>query len=406
MDRSDNFFSLCKQYNPNINCRRKEVTKKNKFVIKSSEIYSKLFSICDFIDNETLKKHGVLLINKYRKENKKRIQDKDQLVYYIQSVSEEIKKLIPTEEIHKNILNCLNNLLNIFVDIIQEYEHNLSEYTYKLNKFTSFYFYDVLNVDMNLDFLKRINNKLYSKSQSISKVRIPNDYHESTLNKLKESSHQHIATTDIYTQNGNIESIITKKNTSKGNTEDTKNPIIVKTEISGSSKINLQPNEKEHKRKDILKNQIEEFMDKENNEINKCTYNKKNDYVQTYVPIMQEDSTNNNENFLNDYLINNNQKLEFKKYVDLFEKEESNYILETKTKITKISNLMNIFVNKIYEQNENLRMIENIIEESIENVSQGNVYLSKIQNKRNFNSFLFFILIGTAIFLFIFDFFR
>lgn len=67
---------------------------------------------------------------------------------------------------------------------------------------------------------------------------------------------------------------------------------------------------------------------------------------------------------------------------------------------------MNIFVNKIYEQNENLKMIETIIEESIDNVSQGNNYLTKIKNKKNINSLIFFFLICTSIFLFIIDFFK
>ncbi|GAB67792.1 hypothetical protein PCYB_123580, partial [Plasmodium cynomolgi strain B] len=132
----------------------------------------------------------------------------------------------------------------------------------------------------------------------------------------------------------------------------------------------------------------------------------------TYNYVEEEEAERGKGEFLppssssHNYPLSTNQQLEFKKYVDLFEKEENTYIMETKNKIAKISKLMNIFVTKIYEQNENLSMIEHVVEESIENVAQGNTYLSKIQNKKSMNSLIFFVLVCTSIFLLIFDLFR
>ncbi|CRH01128.1 syntaxin, Qa-SNARE family, putative [Plasmodium relictum] len=384
MNRFDEFIYLCKKFDKNVNFVKREKKEKDPFLIKSSEIYTKLFSNCEYIDNNTLKKYGLFLKNKYIKENKTKIKNKDHLLYTINRASEEINFLKPQIEIHKHILNCLNNLLSIFIDIINKYEQNLSDYYFKLNKFTNFYFYDIQNIEFNFDYLNKLNNNIYSDS-----------YDNQSKQFNVDSSF-------------NCSSIILKK---KNNSSSNNKRLNIKHEDNNDNEtyVNNESTELNEKFDRDNSNKLS-LRKRENNQIN-FTKKDKNDMYNKYNYIEEEeekkkDWMNNSSIFYDDYLLNDNQKLEFKKYVDLFEKEETTYIIETKKKIAKISNLMNVFVNKIYEQNENLKMIENIIEESIENVSHGNVYLSKIQKKKNLNSLIFFVLICTSIFLFLFDFFR
>ncbi|CRG94993.1 syntaxin, Qa-SNARE family, putative [Plasmodium gallinaceum] len=390
MDRFDEFIHLCKKFDKNVDFVKREKKEKDFFLIKSSEIYTKLFSNCEYIDNKTLKKYGLFLKNKYIKEHKTKIKNKDHLIYSIKKISENIKFLKPQIEIHKHILNCLNNLLSIFIDIINKYEHNLNNYLFKLNKYTNFYFYDIQSIKFNFDYLNKLNNIIYSDfyNNQPNEFNIDSSFECSSFMKNKK-----------HNDCGNNKRVNLKN---EDNNDDEKTLLNNENYVNDkSTKLNEIYNG-DNSNKNLRKRESNKikFERKDNNDI----YNKYN-YIEEEEE-KKNDWMHNNSVFHDDYPLNNNQKLEFKKYVDLFEKEENTYIMETKKKVAKISNLMNVFVNKIYEQNENLKMIENIIEESIENVSHGNIYLSKIQKKKNLNSLIFFVLICASFFLFIFDFFR
>ncbi|SCP05490.1 syntaxin, Qa-SNARE family, putative [Plasmodium ovale] len=424
MDRSDDFLYLCKKYDKNASFVGKDIKCKDEFLIKSSEIYTKLVSNCDYIDNNTLKDYGLFFrSSKYAKEKKARIKNKDNLLYSVNRISEEIKSLKPKEEIHKCAFNCLTNLLNIYIDIINKYEHNLSSYQAKLNKYTNFYFYDVKNVKCNFDYLNTLNNRIYSSTTFDSNLTWNVDISFSPVggfSNMKKTNYENRAVSKNEGKhlNGNKKSASSviyleenKKTPNSANSfENRKEPsntdisLDCDEENAGNSNYALTENSKIGILRSVDTEKSAHLRKRKDRKVTFDTYNfldeeeeeekKKREYV--HGNALPHDS----------YVLNNNQKLEFKKYVDLFEKEENTYIMETKNKIAKISNLMNIFVNKIYEQNENLRMIEHIVEESIENVSQGNTYLSKIQNRKSINSLIFFVLLCTSIFLFIFDFFR
>ncbi|KAI4836504.1 syntaxin [Plasmodium brasilianum] len=438
MDRSDDFIYLCKKYDKNIIFTRRVLKCKDEFLIKGSEIYTKLFSNCDYIDNNTLQKYGLFFgtnsssssinsnnsssissySNSYGKEKRTRIKNKDNLLYSVNKISEEIKLFKPKKEIHKYVLNCLSNLLNIFIDIVNKHENNLSSYYLKLNKYTNLYFYDVKSIKCDFCCLNRLNNHIYSSNlydKNLKKYKDDFDF-SIQVSSNKEQINYNISKS-ISNNMGHINDH--RKNTSTNswdcNTkcsnnetlfeDNTKNAINTNNGDKDRLKSNLIPtNENKNtnlRRRKDKKVTFDMYSYVEEEEEKKKRENMHNNGV------FQDNFTSNDINYhSNNYSCNNSQTLEFKKYVDLFEKEENTYIMETKKKIAKISNLMNIFVNKIYEQNENLKMIEHIVEESIENVSQGNTYLNKIQNKKSMNSLIFFVLICTSIFLFLFDFFR
>ncbi|CAD2099302.1 Qa-SNARE protein, putative [Plasmodium vinckei] len=415
MDRYNDFIYLCKKHDNNINFTRRDIKCKDNFLIKSSEIYTKIFSNREYIDNNTLKSYGLFFVSsKYEDITKKsRIKNKDNLSYSINRISNEIKNLQPQTDIHKSVLNCLTNLLSIFVDILNKYEQNLSSYHVKLNKYTNFYFYDTNNIKCNLNYLNTLNNYIYASHAPDTQLKQNgnDDFYDtfkaSSLNintsqgmgykEAENLNYDKKYSTDINYLN-NDQNI--KKNI---NYYDRNNEF---SKPEKSSSYNKEPPNsiiKQNVKTNLIKN-----IDNNNNNVNNNLRNRKKKQV-VYDPLIleEEEREKKNDNRFNEgYELNNNQKLEFKKFVDLFEKEENTYIMETKNKIAKINNLMNIFVNKIYEQNENLKMIEHIVEESIENVSQGNTYLTKIKNKKSMNSLIFFVLICTSIFLFIFDFFR
>ncbi|CAD2101459.1 Qa-SNARE protein, putative [Plasmodium vinckei brucechwatti] len=415
MDRYNDFIYLCKKHDNNINFTRRDIKCKDNFLIKSSEIYTKIFSNREYIDNNTLKSYGLFFVSsKYEDITKKsRIKNKDNLSYSINRISNEIKNLQPKTDIHKSVLNCLTNLLSIFVDILNKYEQNLSSYHVKLNKYTNFYFYDTNNIKCNLNYLNTLNNYIYASHTPDTQLKQNgnNDFYDtfkaSSLNintsqgmgykEAENLNYDKKYSTDINYLN-NDQNIKNNVNYYDRNNEFSK--------PEKSSSYNKEPPNsiiKQNVKTNLIKN-----IDNNNNNVNNNLRNRKKKQV-VYDPLIleEEEREKKNENRFNEgYELNNNQKLEFKKFVDLFEKEENTYIMETKNKIAKINNLMNIFVNKIYEQNENLKMIEHIVEESIENVSQGNTYLTKIKNKKSMNSLIFFVLICTSIFLFIFDFFR
>ncbi|VWU48176.1 syntaxin, Qa-SNARE family [Hepatocystis sp. ex Piliocolobus tephrosceles] len=465
MDRLDDFKYFCKKYDKNVSFIKNDISCKDEFLIKSARIYTKLFSCCDYIDNNILNKCGLFLgSSKYTKQKKTRIKNKDNLLFPIKRISEEIKNLTPQVEIHNYVLNCLTNLLNIFIDILNKYENNLSGYNIKLNKYTNFYFYDVKNIKCDLDYLNTLNNYIYSSNTFENNLKrhnhnygIPSFGTFTNINQKQYDSFNSINNKKeiIYpnesSENGNNKANINDKN--KANINDKNMANINDKNMANINAINYLTNPK-HISNDInyLQNDNNEFTqnekgntfeDNERDIKNKTydIYEKKQKMQSTYLgSISDNNNTNLRErkerkkkvmfdtyNYLDEeeekkkktantyhdnipnqdgYMLNNNQKLEFKKYVDLFEKEENTYVMETQKKIAKIGDLMNIFVNKIYEQNENLKMIEHIVEQSIENVSQGNTYLNKIQKKKNTNSLIFFVLICTSIFLFVFDFFR
>ncbi|CAD2101637.1 Qa-SNARE protein, putative [Plasmodium vinckei lentum] len=414
MDRYNDFIYLCKKHDNNINFTRRDIKCKDNFLIKSSEIYTKIFSNREYIDNNTLKSYGLFFVSsKYEDITKKsRIKNKDNLSYSINRISNEVKNLQPKTDIHKSVLNCLTNLLSIFVDILNKYEQNLSSYHVKLNKYTNFYFYDTNNIKCNLNYLNTLNNYIYASHTPDTQLKQNgnDDFYDtfkaSSLNintsqgmgykEAENLNYDKKYSTDINYLN-NDQNI--KKNV---NYYDRNNEF---SKPEKSSSYNKEPPNsiiKQNVKTNLIKN-----IDNNNNVNSNLRNRKKKQVVYDPLILEEEEREKKNENRFNEgYELNNNQKLEFKKFVDLFEKEENTYIMETKNKIAKINNLMNIFVNKIYEQNENLKMIEHIVEESIENVSQGNTYLTKIKNKKSMNSLIFFVLICTSIFLFIFDFFR
>ncbi|CDU20087.1 Qa-SNARE protein, putative [Plasmodium yoelii] len=407
MDRYNDFIYLCKKYDNNINFIRRDIKCKDNFLVKSSEIYTKIFSNCDYIDNNTLKTYGLFFVSsKYEEITKKsRVKNKDNLSYSINRISNEIKNLQPKTDIHKSVLNCLTNLLSIFVDILNKYEQNLSSYHVKLNKYTNFYFYDTNNIKCNLSYLNTLNNYIYSPHASDTQLKKNgnNDFCEnfkiSSLNVNTSHGIGYKETENFVNYDKKYINDINKDQNIKNNVNYyDRNNEFLKPEKNLS--YNKEPSN------NIFEHNLIKDIDNNDNMNNKLRNRKKKEIVYDTFILEEEEKKKNENRFNEGYELNNNQKLEFKKFVDLFEKEENTYIMETKNKIAKINNLMNIFVNKIYEQNENLKMIEHIVEESIENVSQGNTYLTKIKNKKSMNSLIFFILIFTSVFLFIFDFFR
>ncbi|KEG04857.1 Qa-SNARE protein, putative [Plasmodium vinckei vinckei] len=413
MDRYNDFIYLCKKHDNNINFTRRDIKCKDNFLIKSSEIYTKIFSNREYIDNNTLKSYGLFFVSsKYEDITKKsRIKNKDNLSYSINRISNEIKNLQPQTDIHKSVLNCLTNLLSIFVDILNKYEQNLSSYHVKLNKYTNFYFYDTNNIKCNLNYLNTLNNYIYASYTPDTQLKQNgnNDFYDTfKASSLNINTSQGMGYKEPENLNydkkysNDINYLNNEQNIKKNVNYYDRNNEFSKPEKSASyNKETTNTLIKQNVKTNLIKNI-------DNNNVNKNLRNRKKKQV-VYDPLIleEEEREKKKENRFNEgYELNNNQKLEFKKFVDLFEKEENTYIMETKNKIAKINNLMNIFVNKIYEQNENLKMIEHIVEESIENVSQGNTYLTKIKNKKSMNSLIFFVLICTSIFLFIFDFFR
>ncbi|SCM05516.1 Qa-SNARE protein, putative [Plasmodium chabaudi chabaudi] len=414
MDRYNDFIYLCKKHDNNINFTRRDIKCKDNFLVKSSEIYTKIFSNREYIDNNTLKAYGLFFVSsKYEDITKKsRIKNKDNLSYSINRISNEIKNLQPKTDIHKSVLNCLTNLLSIFVDILNKYEQNLSSYHVKLNKYTNFYFYDTNNIKCNLDYLNTLNNYIYASYTPDTQLKqngnddLYDTFKASSLNintpqgmgyKETENLNYDRKYSNDITYLNNDQTI--KKN---ANYYDRNNEFSKPEKSSSYNKESPNSIIKQNVKTNLIKN-----IDNNNNVNNNLRNRKKKQVAYDPLILEEEEREKKNENRFNEgYELNNNQKLEFKKFVDLFEKEENTYIMETKNKIAKINNLMNIFVNKIYEQNENLKMIEHIVEESIENVSQGNTYLTKIKNKKSMNSLIFFLLICTSVFLFIFDFFR
>ncbi|GAW82294.1 hypothetical protein, conserved [Plasmodium gonderi] len=395
MDRSDEFTYLCKKCDKNVSFTKREIKCKDAFLIKSSKIYTSLLTNCDYIDNNTLAQYGLFFRrSKYVREKKTRIKSKDNLLYAVNRISDEIKLLKPQTEIHKHVLNCLNNLLNIFIDIINKYEHNLSSYHLKLSKYTNFYFYDVKNIKYNFEHLDRLNCYIYSASSCDSKFNEPsvNFFLPAGFTSHHVTQTNYDRSNKLVSNNGQCSKDYTEALSRGVNHVDsyTKGGNDKNYNFDESGKQMFMPNNDNMKEPTLRK--------RRDKKVTFDTY----DFVEEEAEKSKREFISNNDN----YGLNNNQQLEFKKYVDLFEKEENTYIMETKKKIAKISNLMNIFVTKIYEQNENLSMIEHVVEESIENVSQGNIYLNKIQNKKSMNSLLFFVLICTSIFLFIFDYFR
>ncbi|CAX64319.1 hypothetical protein PFAG_04524 [Plasmodium falciparum Santa Lucia] len=441
MDRYDDFIKLCEKLNKNgnkfVDKKEEKRNVKDEFFITSSKVYTKLFSACEYIDNNTLKEYGLFLNSTscssiYFSKNKPKGKNKDHLLFLINNISEDIKNLEPQLQIHNDILNCLNNLLSIFVDIINKYDNNLSNYNLKLNTYTTFYFYDVKSLKCNFDFLNKLNTQIYGSDVYINKYKDNNSELHSSLqrgkhikvNKKNENSFfiqdgdmispglnedTHVHMNDMVVSQNNVTSNYTNDDINMYDHNNNNNNYVNNStrgkDINFPTHLNNNDNIKIHK------SNLRKRRDLNNNNNNNNNNNMKNKQVHfnTYNYLDEENNpgeSHNNNIFYQNSLLNNNQKLEFKKYVDLFEKEENTYIIETKKKIAKISNLMNIFVNKIYEQNENLKMIETIIEESIDNVSQGNNYLTKIKNKKNINSLIFFFLICTSIFLFIIDFFK
>ncbi|CXI99251.1 Qa-SNARE protein, putative [Plasmodium berghei] len=416
MDRYNDFIYLCKKYDNNVNFIRRDIKCKDNFLVKSSEIYTKIFSNRDYIDNSTLKTYGLLFVSsKYEEITKKsRVKNKDNLSYSINRISNEIKNLQPKTDIHKYVLNCLTNLLSIFVDILNKYEQNLSSYHVKLNKYTNFYFYDTNNIKCNLSYLNTLNNYIYSSHASDTQLKkngnddFDENFKISSLNVNTSQGMGYKETEKILNYDKKYTNDINYLNKDQNIKKDVnyydRNNVFSKPEKNPSYNKEPTNNIFEHN----LKTNLIKNIDNNDNMNNNLRNRKKNQIIyNTFILEEEEKEKKKNENQFNEgYELNNNQKLEFKKFVDLFEKEENTYIMETKNKIAKINNLMNIFVNKIYEQNENLKMIEHIVEESIENVSKGNTYLTKIKNKKSMNSLIFFILIFTSVFLFIFDFFR
>ncbi|SOV81213.1 syntaxin, Qa-SNARE family [Plasmodium sp. gorilla clade G3] len=441
MDRYDDFIKLCEKFNKNgnkfVDIKEERRNVKDEFFITSSKVYTKLFSACEYIDNNTLKEYGLFLNSTscssiYFSKNKPKGKNKDHLLFLINNISEDIKNLVPELQIHNDILNCLNNLLSIFVDIINKYDNNLSNYNLKLNTYTTFYFYDVKSLKCNFDFLNKLNTQIYGSDIYINKYK---DNNSELYSSLQRGKHIKVSKKDensFFIQDGDKISpglnkekhvhmndmVVSQINVTSNYTHDdiniydknNNNNYYVNNSTSGQD-INFPTHLNNNDSIKIHKSNLRKRKDLNNNNNNNNNKNNNNKQVHfnTYSYLDEEnnpDNSHNNNMFYQNSLLNNNQKLEFKKYVDLFEKEENTYIMETKKKIAKISNLMNIFVNKIYEQNENLKMIETIIEESIDNVSQGNNYLTKIKNKKNINSLIFFFLICTSIFLFILDFFK
>ncbi|SOV17541.1 syntaxin, Qa-SNARE family [Plasmodium gaboni] len=442
MDRYDDFIKLCEKFNKNVNkfmdVKEEKRNVKDDFFITSSKIYTKLFSACEYIDNNTLKEYGLYMnssscssiyFSKYKPKGK----NKDNLLFLINNISEDIKNLEPQVQIHNDILNCLNNLLSIFVDIINKYDNNLSNYNLKLNTYTTFYFYDVKSVKCNFDFLNKLNTQIYGSDIYINKSKDNNSQLYSSLqrgkhikvNKQNDNSlyiqggdtisqglndDKHVHMNDMLASQMNIKRNYINDDINTYDNNNNNNNNIYVNNSTGGQDINLPTHLNSNENIKIHKSNLRKRRDLNNNSNNNNNNNSsKQVHFNTYSYLDEEnnpDESHNNNIFYQNNLLSNNQKLEFKKYVDLFEKEENTYIMETKKKIAKISNLMNIFVNKIYEQNENLKMIETIIEESIDNVSQGNNYLTKIKNKKNINSLIFFFLICTSIFLFILDFFK
>lgn len=395
MDRSDEFMCLCRKRDKGVSLTRRENKCKDAFLIHSSKIYTTLLANCDYIDNNTLKQYSLTIPRSIHvKEKKTRVKSKGNLLYAVNKISEDINLLKPkTEtETHKHVLCCLNSLLGIFIDIINKYEHNLSSYHLKLNRYTNFCFYDVKGIKCNFDYLSRLNRYIYATNSYDSHFRKPD-----ALLGLTHGG----GTPDQETHSNNHHAVDSIKSSNIGEHQNGENRLDYHLEREKCENYLLDEGGEQQN------------MAKENSMKNMTARKRREKKVvkfDTYNYVEEEEAKRGQEGvFLPtsssnyNYTLNTNQQLEFKKYVDLFEKEENTYIMETKSKIAKISKLMNIFVTKIYEQNENLNMIEHVVEESIENVAQGNTYLSKIQNKKSMNSLIFFVLLCTSLFLLIFD---
>ncbi|ANQ09452.1 Uncharacterized protein PCOAH_00043160 [Plasmodium coatneyi] len=396
MDRSDEFLCLCRKRDKGVSLTRREIKCKDEFLIQSSKIYTNLLANCDYIDNNTLKQYSLTVPRSIHvKEKKTRVKSKGNLLYAVNKISEDINLLKPkTEtEIQKHVLCCLNSLLGIFIDIINKYEHNLSSYHLKLNRYTNFCFYDVKGIKCNFDYLNRLNRYIYGTNSCDSHFRKPDTLlgppHGGGTSHQEAHTNYHRFGTSI-------------KSNNTGEYQNGENKLGHHEEREKCENYLLDEGEKQ------------QIIGKEGLVKNATVRKRREKRVKfdTYNYIEEEEAERGKGEFLppqsssHNYTLSTNQQLEFKKYVDLFEKEENTYIMETKSKIAKISKLMNIFVTKIYEQNENLSMIEHVMEESIENVAQGNTYLSKIQNKKSMNSLIFFVLVCTSLFLLIFDLFR
>ncbi|CAG9473446.1 syntaxin, Qa-SNARE family, putative [Plasmodium vivax] len=397
MDRSDEFARLCRKRDKGVALTRREIKCKDEFLIQSSKIYTNLLANCDYVDNNTLRQYNLTVPRSIHvKEKKTRVKSKGNLLYAVNKISEDIDllKLKTKTETHKQVLLCLNNLLGIFIDIINKYEHNLSSYHLKLSQYTNFCFYDVKGIKCNVDYLNRLNRYIYATGSCDGHFRKPGALLGPT-NGGGASQHD-VAHTSYHHFGSSIKSYST------GEFPKGENPLGHQAEKEKREKYLLEEGSKQ------------QTMPKEDPMKNAPLRKRRDKRVQfdTYNYVEEEEAEKGKGEFFppqsssDNYLLGSNQQLEFKKYVDLFEKEENTYIMETKNKIAKISKLMNIFVTKIYEQNENLSMIEHVVEESIENVAQGNTYLSKMQNKKSMNSLIFFVLVCTSLFLLIFDMFR